>query len=160
MPDGSDAYTRAGNFKIDNEGYIVTTEGYRLSPNIQISAPETVLNISISPNGKVVIVRNSGGQQTTEEAGNINLYRFMNPSGLRAIGENLFKYTEASGEPIEGDPNIDGFGKLAQGFLEASNVNIVEEMVNLIVAQRAYEVNSKGIITADEMLRTVGTLKS
>lgn len=160
MPDGSDAYTRAGNFKIDNEGYIVTTEGYRLSPNIQISAPETVLNISISPNGKVVIVRNSGGQQTTEEAGNIKLYRFMNPSGLRAIGENLFKYTEASGEPIEGDPNIDGFGKLAQGFLEASNVNIVEEMVNLIVAQRAYEVNSKGIITADEMLRTVGTLKS
>lgn len=160
MPDGSDAFTRAGNFKIDNEGYIVTTEGYRLSPNIQISAPETVLNIAISPNGKVVIVRNSGGQQTTEEAGTIKLYRFMNPAGLRAIGENLFKYTEASGEPIEGDPNIDGFGKLAQGFLEASNVNIVEEMVNLIVAQRAYEVNSKGIITADEMLRTVGTLKS
>lgn len=160
MPDGSDAFTRAGNFKIDNEGYIVTTEGYRLNPNIQISSPETAINISISPNGKVIVVRNTGGQQTTEEVGNIKLYRFMNPAGLRALGENLFRYTEASGEPIEGDPNIDGFGKLAQGFLEASNVNIVEEMVNLIVAQRAYEVNSKGIITADEMLRTIGTLKS
>lgn len=84
----------------------------------------------------------------------------MNQAGLKAIGQNLFKYTEASGEPIEGDPNTDGFGKITQGFLEASNVNIVEEMVNLIVAQRAYEVNSKGIITADEMLRTVSTLKS
>lgn len=160
MPDGSFAYTRAGNFKIDNEGYIVTTEGYRLSPNIQISSPETVVNISISPNGFVAVVRMAGGNQITEDVGNIRLYRFMNPAGLRAIGENLYKFTEASGEPIEGDPNQNGFGKLAQGFLEASNVNIVEEMVNLIVAQRAYEVNSKGIITADEMLRTVGTLKS
>ncbi|MFN3787142.1 flagellar basal-body rod protein FlgG [Sulfurihydrogenibium azorense] len=160
MPDGSEAFTRAGNFQLDNEGYIVNPEGYRLSPNIQISAPETVINISVSPNGKVVIVRNSGGQQTTEEVGDIKLYRFMNQAGLKAIGQNLFKYTEASGEPIEGDPNTDGFGKITQGFLEASNVNIVEEMVNLIVAQRAYEVNSKGIITADEMLRTVSTLKS
>ncbi len=160
MPDGSEAFTRAGNFQIDNEGYIVNPEGYRLSPNIQISAPETVLNISISPSGKVVVVRNTGGQQTTEEVGNIKLYRFINPAGLKAIGGNLFKYTEASGQPIEGDPNTDAFGKLTQGFLEASNVNIVEEMVNLIVAQRAYEVNSKGITTADEMLRTVSTLKS
>jgi flagellar basal-body rod protein FlgG len=84
----------------------------------------------------------------------------MNPAGLKAIGQNLFKYTESSGEPIEGDPNTDGFGKITQGFLEMSNVNIVEEMVNLIVAQRAYEVNAKGITTADEMLRTVTTLKS
>jgi len=160
MPDGSEAFTRAGNFQLDNEGYIVNPEGYRLSPNIQISAPETVLNISISPNGKVIVVRNSGGQQTTEEVGNIKLYKFINPAGLKAIGGNLFKYTEASGQPIEGDPNTDAFGKLTQGFLEMSNVNIVEEMVNLIVAQRAYEVNSKGIITADEMLRTVSTLKS
>ncbi len=160
MPDGSEAFTRAGNFQIDNEGYIVNPEGYKLSPNIQISAPETVLSISISPNGKVVVVRNTGGQQTTEEVGSIKLYRFINPAGLKAIGGNLFKYTEASGQPIEGDPNTDAFGKLTQGFLESSNVNIVEEMVNLIVAQRAYEVNSKGIITSDEMLRTVGTLKS
>ncbi len=160
LPGGGEAYTRAGNFQIDNEGYIVTPNGYRLSPNIQISAPETLISISISPNGKVYVVRNEGGQQTTEELTDIKLYKFINPAGLKAIGENLFKYTEASGEPIEGDPNTDGFGKLAQGFLEASNVNIVEEMVNLIVAQRAYEINSKGIITADEMLRTIGTLKS
>ncbi len=160
LPGGGEAYTRAGNFQLDDEGYIVTPEGYRLSPNIQISSPETVVSISISPNGKVYIVRNSGGEQVTEEAGTIKLYRFINPAGLKAIGGNLFVKTDASGEPIEGDPNTDGFGKLSQGFLEASNVNIVEEMVNLIVAQRAYEINSKGIIAADEMLRTVASLKS
>jgi len=160
MPDGSEAFTRAGNFQIDDEGYLVTPEGYRLSPNIQINSPETVINISISPNGKVVVVRNSGGVQTNEEVGDIKLYKFINPAGLMALGQNLYRYTDASGEPIEGDPNTDGYGKLTQGFLEASNVNIVEEMINLIVAQRAYEINSKGVITADEMLRTVAQLKS
>lgn len=160
LPGGGEAYTRAGNFKVDNQGYIVTVEGYRLSPNIQITAPETLISINISENGNVYAVRNQGGTQTTEELGRINIYRFMNPPGLQAIGQNLYKPTDASGEPIEGVPNTDGFGKLAQGFLETSNVNIVEEMINLIVAQRAYEVNSKGITTADEMLRTVGTLKA
>ncbi|WP_029521045.1 flagellar basal-body rod protein FlgG [Persephonella sp. IF05-L8] len=159
LPGGGEAYTRAGNFQIDNEGYVVTPNGYRLSPNIQITAPETLISLDISPNGKVYAVRNEGGQETVEELTDIKLYKFINPTGLKAIGENLFVRTEASGEAIEGDPNTDGFGKLAQGFLEASNVNIVEEMVNLIVAQRAYEINSKGIITADEMLRTVATLK-
>ncbi len=160
LPGGGEAYTRAGDFQIDDQGYIVTPEGYRLSPNIQVTAPETLISINISENGNVYAVRNEGGVQTTEELGQIKLYRFINPPGLQAIGQNLFKQTDASGEPIEGDPNTDGFGKLAQGFLEASNVNIVEEMVNLIVAQRAYEMNSKGITTADEMLRTVATLKS
>ncbi len=160
LPGGGEAYTRAGSFHIDNEGYIVTSEGYRLSPNIQISSPETLINISISPNGKVYLVRNEGGQQTTEELADIKLYKFINPEGLRAIGQNLYVYTDASGDPVEGDPNTDGFGKIAQGFLEASNVNIVQEMVNLIVAQRAYEINSKGIVTADEMLRATSTLKS
>ncbi len=160
LPGGGEAYTRAGNFQVDNEGYVVTPNGYKLSPNIQIASPETLIRINISPNGKVYAVRNEGGQQTVEELTDIKLYKFINPAGLKAIGENLFVQTEASGDPIEGDPNTDGFGKLAQGFLESSNVNIVEEMVNLIVAQRAYEINSKGIITADEMLRTVGTLKS
>ncbi len=160
LPGGGEAYTRAGNFQLDDEGYMVTPEGYKLSPNIQISSPETVVSVSISPNGKVYVVRNSGGEQTTEEVGTIKLYRFINPSGLKALGGNLLTKTDASGEAIEGDPNTDGFGKLAQGFLESSNVNIVEEMVNLIVAQRAYEINSKGIITADEMLKTLGTIKS
>ena len=160
IPGGGEAYTRAGNFQVDNEGYVVTPEGYKLSPNIQISSPETMVSISISPNGKVIVVRNEGGQQTTEELTDIKLYRFMNPAGLKAVGQNLYVYTEASGEPIEGDPNTDGFGKLSQGFLESSNVNIVEEMVNMIVAQRAYEINSKGITTADEMLRVVSNLKS
>ncbi len=160
IPGGGEAYTRAGNFQVDNEGYVVTPEGYKLSPNIQISSPETMVSISISPNGKVIVVRNEGGQQTTEELTDIKLYRFMNPAGLKAVGQNLYVYTDASGEPVEGDPNTDGFGKLSQGFLEASNVNIVEEMVNMIVAQRAYEINSKGITTADEMLRVVSNLKS
>lgn len=160
IPGGGEAYTRAGNFQVDNEGYVVTPEGYKLSPNIQISSPETMVSVSISPNGKVIVVRNEGGQQTTEELTDIKLYRFMNPAGLKAVGQNLYVYTEASGEPIEGDPNTDGFGKLSQGFLESSNVNIVEEMVNMIVAQRAYEINSKGITTADEMLRVVSNLKS
>ncbi|HIE59275.1 MAG TPA: flagellar basal-body rod protein FlgG [Persephonella sp.] len=159
LPGGGEAYTRAGNFQIDQDGYIVTPEGYRLLPNIQINAPETLLSINISENGKVYAVRNEGGVQTTEELTDIRLYRFINPAGLQAIGQNLYKQTDASGEPIEGVPNTDGFGKIAQGFLEASNVNIVDEMVNLIVAQRAYEINSKGITTADEMLRTVTTLK-
>ncbi len=160
LPGGGEAYTRAGNFQIDNEGYLVTPEGYKLSPNIQVNAPETLISISISPNGKVTAVRNEGGVQTTEELADIKLYRFINPTGLKALGQNLFVMTEASGEAIEGSPNSDGFGKLAQGFLESSNVNIVDEMVNLIVAQRAYEINSKGITTADEMLRTVSNLKA
>ncbi len=160
LPGGGEAYTRAGNFQIDNEGYLVTSEGYKVQPNIQITAPETLISISISPNGKVNLVRNEGGQQTVEEAGDIKLYRFINPSGLKALGQNLFVQTEASGEAVEGDPNTDGYGRLLQGFLESSNVNIVEEMINLIVAQRAYEMNSKGVTTADEMLRTVANLKS
>ena len=160
LPGGGEAYTRAGNFQIDNEGYIVTSEGYKLLPNIQVNSPETLVSISISPNGKVNAVRNEGGNQTVEELGDIKLYRFVNPAGLKAIGQNLFIATEASSEPIEGDPNTDGFGKLSQGFLESSNVNIVEEMVNLIIAQRAYEMNSKGVTTSDEMLRTVANLKS
>ncbi|BCD68400.1 flagellar basal-body rod protein FlgG [Nitratiruptor sp. YY09-18] len=160
LPDGGEAYTRAGNFQIDPEGYLVTPEGYKLIPNIQINSPETLVSLSISPNGKVTAVRNEGGEQTVEELGDIKLYRFINPSGLKALGQNLFIETDGSGEAVEGDPNTDGFGKLAQGFLESSNVNIVEEMVNLIVAQRAYEMNSKGITTADEMLRTVANLKS
>jgi flagellar basal-body rod protein FlgG len=160
LPGGGEGYTRAGNFQIDPEGYVVTSEGYKLVPNIQVNSPETLVSISISPNGKVNLVRNEGGNQTVEEAGNIKLYRFINPAGLKAIGQNLFVQTEASGEAVEGDPNSDGYGKLLQGFLESSNVNIVEEMINLIVAQRAYEMNSKGVTTADEMLRTVANLKS
>lgn len=160
LPGGAEAYTRAGNFQLDSEGYVVTPDGYKLSPNIQISSPETLVSIAISPNGQVNVVRNEGGTETTEQIGNIKLYRFINPAGLKAIGQNLFVATDASADAIEGDPNSDGFGKLSQGFLEASNVNIVDEMVNLIVAQRAYEINSKGITTADEMLRSVSNLKS
>ncbi|NPA03482.1 MAG: flagellar basal-body rod protein FlgG [Epsilonproteobacteria bacterium] len=160
LPGGGEAYTRAGNFQVDNEGYIVTSEGYKLVPNIQINSPETLEGVYISPNGKVTAVRQEGGTQTVEELGDIKLYRFTNPAGLKALGQNLFMATEASAEAVEGDPNTDGFGKLLQGFLESSNVNVVEEMVNLIVAQRAYEMNSKGVTTSDEMLRTVANLKS
>ncbi|EDP74020.1 flagellar basal-body rod protein FlgG, partial [Hydrogenivirga sp. 128-5-R1-1] len=94
LPGGGEAYTRAGNFQIDDQGYIVTPEGYRLSPNIQITAPETLISINISENGNVYAVRNEGGVQTTEELGQINLYNFINPPGLQAIGQNLFKQTD------------------------------------------------------------------
>ncbi len=156
LPNGDTGYTRAGNFSKDAEGKIVTANGYILQPEITI--PEDATDISITEDGTVFAIM-GGDMKTPEEIGKIELIRFVNPGGLSAIGKNVLKQTGASGEPITGAPGEGGFGRIAQGFVEMSNVNVVEEMVNMIVAQRAYEFSSKAIQTADSMLGVVGTLK-
>ncbi|MEE8575244.1 MAG: flagellar basal-body rod protein FlgG [Thermodesulfobacteriota bacterium] len=155
QPDGEIGYTRDGTFKIDSDGNIVNSNGYQLDPAISIT--EETTEIFISPDGIVSILE--AGNATPTEVGNIELARFVNPAGLKSIGSNLYLETEASGDAITGIPGEDSLGTLAQGFLEMSNVSVVEEMVNMIVAQRAYEINSKSIQTADEMLQLANNLK-
>ena len=154
-PDGDTAYTRDGTFKLDSEGNIVNSNGYLLDPSITISAETT--DISISADGIVSILE--AGSSSPVEIGNIELARFVNPAGLQSLGDNLYVETDASGDPITGVPGEDAMGPLAQGFLEMSNVSVVDEMVNMIVAQRAYEMNSKSIKTADEMLQQATNLR-
>lgn len=155
MPDGSISYTRDGAFKKDGQGRIVTSEGYLLEP--QITIPENALSISISGDGRVTA--KIAGQNEAQDLGQIELARFINPAGLESTGRNLLKETAASGAPIRSNPGADGAGTLVQQYLEMSNVQIVEEMVNMIVAQRAYEINSKAITTSDEMLSQAANLK-
>jgi len=155
MPDGTIAYTRDGSWKIDADGQIITSNGYLLEPEIVI--PEDAMEVIISPTG-VVSVR-LPNQVALDEIGQIELARFVNPAGLMAIGKNLFLETEASGEPILNNPGEEGMGTLLQGALEMANVQVVEEMVNMIIAQRAYEANSKTIQTADELLRIANNLR-
>ncbi len=155
LPDGSTAYTRAGALKLDNEGKIVTAEGLPLIPNISI--PAGTQTITIALNGTVSVVQ--GGQTVPTVIGNIELARFLNPAGLNSLGKNLFQITIASGEAVTGTPGLEGFGTLQQGSLEGSNVDIAAEMVNMIIAQRSYELNSKAIQTSDEMLSTANNLK-
>jgi len=154
-PDGTIAYTRAGAFKLDSEGRIVNSDGYPLEPNITI--PTDTLTITAGSDGKITVLQ--AGSPTPSEIGQIELARFINPGGLKATGRNLFIPSAASGDPLLGTPGSEGFGTINQGFLELSNVNIVEEMVNMIVSQRAYEVNSKAIQTSDEMLQITNNLK-
>ena len=155
LPDGTIGYTRNGSFKIDADGNIVTAQGYLLEPNIAI--PENALEIIVGEDGTVSVTL--PGETEPTELGQIEIAKFINPSGLRAIGKNIYLQTAASGEPITGVPGEDGLGTIAQGILEMSNVNVVEEMVNLITGQRAYEINSKAIQTGDEMLQIVNNLK-
>ncbi|MCB4203371.1 flagellar basal-body rod protein FlgG [Deferribacterales bacterium Es71-Z0220] len=155
LPDGNIGYTRAGSFKLNSDGDIVTPEGYLLEPTINI--PENATSISIGTDGTVSVTL--PGEVETSEVGNIELARFINPSGLKSIGNNIYLQTGASGEPTTGVPGEDGIGSIAQGVLEMSNVNVVEEMVNMITGQRAYEINSKAIQTGDEMLQIVNNLK-
>jgi flagellar basal-body rod protein FlgG len=149
MPDGRIAYTRAGNLNLSAEGQIVTSDGLPVQPQIQV--PENVESITIGSDGTVSakIV----GQPEATELGQIELARFVNPAGLQAIGGNLLVESAASGTPQVGAPGIEGRGQLRQGALEASNVNVVQELVDMIETQRAYEVNSKMITATDEMLR-------
>jgi flagellar basal-body rod protein FlgG len=149
LPNGELAYTRAGNFRVNAEGTLVTPEGYRIQPDIAV--PVDATETTIGADGTVSVVR--PGQTAPEEIGQLQLARFANPSGLRAIGRNLHQETAASGAPNLGTPGDNGYGTLAQGFIEMSNVNLVEEMVNMIVAQRAYETSSRVISTADQMLQ-------
>ena len=152
MPDGSFAFTRDGGFKPDSQGRIVTAEGY------------PVVGFQPVPSGVTGVTITAGGQVTyAAPSGNVNfqmqLARFVNPGGLDAMGHNLFKQTEASGTPELGNPAENGFGELQQGYLELSNVSVVQEMVNLILAQRAYEVNSKAVQAADQMMQQSNNLQ-
>ena len=155
--DGTYGYTRDGAFKIDSEGQLVNSNGYKVMP--EITFPEGFIreSINISPDGRVTC--KMAGSNDILEVGQMELYRFVNPAGLNAIGENLFKVTNGSGETIPGRPGFDGMGKTIHKFLEMSNVKIVQEMVNMIVAQRAYELNSKAIQTSDTMLGIANGLK-
>ncbi len=153
MPDGTIAYTRDGAFKKDSQGRMCTSDGYLLEP--QITIPQEATDFTVSSEGRVTATTTAGQQ----DLGEITLARFINPSGLESIGRNLLKETEASGVPMVTNPGADGAGTLAQKYLEMSNVQVVDEMVNMIVAQRAYETNSKAITTADEMLGQAANLK-
>ncbi|MGE4560578.1 MAG: flagellar basal-body rod protein FlgG [Desulfobulbus sp.] len=151
LPDGNTAYTRAGNMKMDGDGRITTSDGYPIQPEITI--PEDAREITISQTGVVSAIL--GSDATSTELGNIDLVDFINEAGLIAIGRNLFRETEASGTAIVGTPGNEGFGTLLQGYVENSNVNLVEEMTQMITTQRAYEINSNVITTSDEMMQTV-----
>ncbi len=155
LPDGSIAYTRAGSFKPDNEGAVLTSEGLPLLPAIVIP-PETK-TINVSRSGLVSI--ELPGNPIPAVIGQVELARFINPSGLSSLGKNLYQPTAASGAAVVGLPGLENFGATLQGYIERSNVNIAEEMVNMIVAQRAYELNARAIQTSDEMLAVVNTLK-
>ncbi len=154
-PNGETAYTRNGAFKLDNEGTIVNGNGYTLSP--QITVPDNLTNLTIAKDGIVSATDPTTG--STINLGQITIVDFINPAGLSPIGESLFMQSDASGDPIEGNPTTDQFGGLRQGMVELSNVKLVTEMVDLITAQRAYEANSKAITTTDSMLDTVNRLK-
>ncbi|MFQ5427613.1 MAG: flagellar basal-body rod protein FlgG [Thermodesulfobacteriota bacterium] len=154
-PDGEVGYTRNGQMKVDNAGRLVNSDGYPLDP--EISIPDSSLTITISADGIVSVTE--PGVSTPTEVGNIELARFVNPGGLKPIGKNLFTSTASSGDAVTAAPGTDGLGSLAQGFIETSNVSVVEEMVDMIVAQRAYEINSKAIQTADEMLQASNSMK-
>ena len=154
-PDGDTAYTRAGAFKLDSQGNIVNSDGYLLEPAVTI--PSNTQEITISPDGTVSVLQ--PGNSTAVEAGQIEVAQFVNPAGLKAIGKNLYLVSGASGEATTGNPGSEGRGTINQGFLEMSNVNVVEEMVNMIVSQRAYELSSKAIQTTDEMLQMANNIK-
>jgi flagellar basal-body rod protein FlgG len=153
-PDGQVAYTRAGAFHLTAEGALVTPEGYPLEP--QITIPNNATSVSISKDGTVTA--SVPGQSAPQQVGTIELALFQNPAGLTPLGSNLFAVSSASGEPTTGVAGTDGIGTIAQGFLEESNVSIVEEMVNMILGQRAYEANSRVVRVADEMLSQVNNL--
>ena len=154
-PNGETAYTRNGEFKLDSEGAIVNSSGYKLDPEIVV--PAELTNLSIAQDGTISAMNSSTGDITT--LGQITIANFVNPAGLSPLGGNLALATNVSGDPIEGTPGIDGLGLVTQGMTESSNVQLVTEMVNLITAQRAYEANSKSITTTDTMLQTVNQLK-
>ena len=148
LPDGTVGYTRAGNFQADNTGQVVTPNGYPMQPAITI--PANTLSITIGKDGIVSVTQ--AGQVAPSQVGTVQLVSFINPGGLHSFGDNLYLETAASGSPTTGTPGSNGLGLLNQGYLETSNVNMVEELVLMIQTQRAYEINSKVITTSDQML--------
>jgi flagellar basal-body rod protein FlgG len=155
LPDGEIGYTRNGAFKINDQGYLTTSQGYLLEPNISI--PDDASQFVISESGEVSCTRPGDSQALV--LGQIELARFINPAGLTSQGGNIFRESMASGSPIVGEPGEENFGHIKNQYVESSNVQMVEEMVNMIVAQRAYEISSKSITTSDEMLQTASQLK-
>ncbi len=154
-PDGSTVYSRDGGFKLSAEGQVVNADGFFLQP--EISIPTDATSVSVGTDGTIQVLLY--GDDTPVDVGQIELARFVNPAGLSAIGRNLYVATGASGDPITDIPTQGGMGQLDQGYLEMSNVEVVDEMVNMIVAQRAYEMNSKAIQTADDMAGVANNLK-
>jgi flagellar basal-body rod protein FlgG len=154
LPDGTTAYTRDGSFQLDAQGQIVTVNGFPLSPAITI--PAATLQITIGQDGVVSALVQ--GNPTPVQVGQIQLATFVNPAGLQPLGQNLFVETAASGTPTVNTPGSGGAGLLNQGYVETSNVNVVEELVNMIQAQRAYEINSRAIQVSDQMLQRLGQL--
>ena len=148
LPDGTTGYTRDGSFQKDNQGQIVTADGYPVQPNITI--PANALTVSIGTDGTVSITQS--GTAATTQIGSIQLATFINPGGLQSIGQNLFLETAASGTPTPNTPGTNGAGIVNQGYVETSNVNVAEELVTMIQTQRAYELNSKVVSTSDAML--------
>lgn len=154
LKNGEEFYTRTGAFKLDSNGTIVDAEGNPLQPEFVV--PPEAVEVAVDSGGNVTAVDAAGNQLA---ATRLTLVRFVNPGGLFATGKNLFRPTDASGDPVEGNPGEEGYGTIAQGFLEMSNVDVVTEMVQMITAQRAYEINSKAIQTADEMLNIANNVK-
>ena len=151
MPDGTQGYTRDGSFHINDQGLVVTSAGYQLQPPITV--PADAMSITVAGDGTVSVQQ--PGTPAATQIGTVQLNDFINPAGLQARGENLFMESGASGAPQPGNPGLNGLGTLAQGYVESSKVNVVEELVNMIETQRAYEMNSKAITTADQMLQYV-----
>lgn len=154
-PDGATAYSRAGAFKKDSQGRIVNSDGYPMIPEVVVPANAT--KISVGNDGTVSVMQ--AGQNSPTTIGTIQLATFSNPAGLSSMGHNLYQPSDSSGTATTGTPGQNGIGTLSQGFLEMSNVSIMEEMVNMIVGQRAYEVNSKAVQAADEMLQQANNLR-
>ena len=154
LPDGSTAYTRDGAFQLDSQGQVVNSSGYQLQPAITI--PADALSITIGADGTVSVTQ--PGSTTPTQIGNIQLADFVNPPGLQSRGENLYLETASSGPPTVNDPGSNGLGVLNQGYVETSNVSVTEELVNLITAQRAFEINSRAVQTSDEMLQRLTQL--
>lgn len=155
-PDQTTTYTRDGSFRISEDGALVTQDGYLVQPGISVPAEATA--VAITPDGVVSAI--ASGEASSVEIGRLELARFINPSGLLAMGQNQFAATQAAGEPILGFPDENGFGRVLQGALEASNVEIVQEITDMIAAQRAYEINARAIRVADQIMQTTNDLVS
>src|SRR4030095_6116273 len=155
LPDGSRAYTRSGTLRVNQDGVLATAEGHVILPALQVPADAT--EITIDPAGNVSV--RVPGEKAPVEVGRFDIARFVNPAGLSAVGGNLYVPTQKSGAALLGKPGDEGYGTLAQGFLESSNVKLVEEMIGLVVAQRAFEVNARAIQASDELLSLVNNLR-
>ena len=155
LPDGGVAYTRSGSLQVDREGYLMTADGHMLKASIQI--PGDTREVVVEPTGRVLA--RVSNEKDPVEVGQLEMANFTNPGGLNPIGGNLYVASDRSGEPVIGKPGEEGYGTVAQGFLESSNVKLMEEMINLVIAQRAYEVNSKVVQASDEMLAMSNNLR-